>query len=202
MISKKKILIIIPIILLIALDQIFKIYVKLNMRIHEEIEIFSWFKINFIENNGMAFGYEFGGEKGKLFLTIFRIIAVFFISVWLRKLILQKERKIIIYSVVFILSGAIGNIIDSVFYGFLFSESTVSELSAFMPEGGGYAPLLHGKVVDMLYFPLWEGFLPEWLPFLGGDYFIFFEPIFNMADSYVSIGIILMLIYQIIINKK
>ncbi len=157
-----------------------------------------WFKIHFIENPGMAFGIEFGGEYGKLFLTLFRIFAVIVIGI----LIAQLSRKKVSYGLIFgmslILAGAMGNIIDSVFYGQLFSESTyyIKTPAEILPEAGGYAPYFHGKVVDMLHFQLIKGYWPEWIPYFGGSRFEFFRPIFNIADSAISVGIVYILLFQ------
>lgn len=140
-----------------------------------------YFQIYFIENNGMAFGYEFGGDYGKLFLTLFRIAAVVFLGVMLSRMVKKPETpKGALVSLSLILAGALGNIIDSVFYGVLF----------------GYESLFHGRVVDMLYFPLYEGFLPDWIPFKGGDYFVFFRPVFNVADMAISTGVGMLLVWQ------
>ena len=155
-----------------------------------------WFYIHFIENPGMAFGLEFGGEIGKLALSLFRIVAVVLIAIYLYKLIQKKVSNGLIISISLILAGAIGNIIDSSFYGLLFSESSYFTPAQFLPEGGGYAGFLHGNVVDMLYFPLFEGSFPSWLPFWGGDHFLFFRPIFNIADSAITIGVFLILLNQ------
>ncbi len=162
------------------------------MEIGQEIEVFSWFRIHFIENNGMAFGIEL---FGKLFLSIFRIIAIAYLFYFISNMIKKKVKLIIHIAFSLILAGAIGNMIDSMFYGVVFNES-YGQVSTFLPEQGGYAPLLYGRVVDMLYFPMWKGFIPDWIPFWGGDYFIFFRPVFNLADSAISIGVGLLILYN------
>ena len=162
------------------------------MEIGQEYEVFSWFRIHFIENNGMAFGIEL---FGKLFLSIFRIIAIGYLFYFIRNMIKKQVKPVIHIAFSLILAGAIGNMIDSMFYGVIFDDS-YGKISTFLPEEGGYAPLLYGKVVDMLYFPLWKGFLPEWIPFWGGDYFIFFRPVFNLADTAISIGVIFLVIFN------
>lgn len=159
-----------------------------------------WFIIHFTENNGMAFGMEFAGEYGKLFLSVFRILAVTGIGWYLVSLIKSKAHPVLISSLAFIFAGAMGNIIDSSFYGVLFSSSEF-QMAQFLPDGGGYSSLLHGKVVDMLYFPIFKGVLPEWIPFWGGDYFVFFRPVFNIADSSITIGVALIIIFQSVIFK-
>jgi signal peptidase II len=160
-----------------------------------------WFIIHFTENNGMAFGMEFAGEYGKLFLSIFRIIAITGIFWYLNQLVKEKSHHLLITGMSFILAGAIGNMIDSAFYGLLFSSSDF-QLAEFLPADGGYATFLHGKVVDMFYFPVAKGFLPEWIPFWGGDYFIFFRPVFNIADAAISIGVAIIILFQSVIFKK
>ena len=180
----------------LLIDQVSKIIVKTNMMLGEEFKVLGdWFRIHFTENNGMAFGFEFAGEYGKLFLTIFRIVAVIAIAYYLFQLVKKDMPKGFIASVSLILAGAIGNIIDSVFYGVIFNESYYQVASLF-PEGGGYSTLLHGRVVDMLYFPVINTHLPDWFPFWGGRHFIFFRPIFNMADTAITTGVFTILFFQ------
>ncbi|QNJ97376.1 lipoprotein signal peptidase [Constantimarinum furrinae] len=193
--SIKKAAIIIVIILLI--DQISKIYIKTNFILGEEVDVFSWFKIHFVENEGMAWGAKIPGEYGKLILTLFRLVAIVGIGYWLWTSVKNNAPRILIISIAMIFAGAFGNIIDSVFYGLIFNDST-QQVATFFPPEGGYGTLFHGKVVDMLSFPLYGGILPDWVPFLGGTYFSFFDPVFNIADSSISIGVILLLIF----NKK
>jgi signal peptidase II len=190
------------ILLVLLIDQALKFWIKTNMYLGQEFHIAGdWFIIHFTENNGMAFGMEFAGEYGKLFLSLFRIVAVVGIGWYLKQLVKDQAHQLLIISMSLILAGAIGNIIDSTFYGVLFSPSDF-RLAEFLPDGGGYATLLHGKVVDMFYFPIFSGFLPEWVPFWGGDYFIFFRPVFNIADASISIGVGLIIAFQSIIFKK
>lgn len=190
----KKTIAILTILIAIILDQFIKIYVKTNFFLGEEVVVFDWFKIHFVENNGMAMGFEFGGRAGKLFLTLFRIFAVGAIIYWLIGNIKRKVHNAIIIGISLIFSGAVGNILDSIFYGVIFdsSEHKVATLFAEKP----YGDLFYGKVVDMFYFPIWEGNLPEWIPFVGGDLFTFFQYIFNPADSYISIGVALLFIFS------
>lgn len=187
---------IIFIIALLAIDQVVKIWIKTHMMIGDEFNVFGeWFKIHFIENNGMAFGMASeSGKTGKMLLSIFRIIAVAGIGWYILKLLKEKAPTGVIFSFALIFCGAVGNIIDSMFYGLLFSDS-YSQIASFLPEGGGYASFLHGRVVDMLYFPLYEGYLPSWVPIWGDDYIVFFRPIFNIADSYITIGVILLILF-------
>lgn len=176
----------------LIIDQIIKVIVKTNMYWHESIRITDWFYIYFTENNGMAFGMEI---FGKLFLTTFRIIAVALIGWYIYRIVKRNFKTGYIACVSLILAGALGNIIDSVFYGVFFNESTRSQLATFMPEGGGYSTWFYGKVVDMFYFPIIETNWPSWMPFVGGEHFIFFSPIFNFADAAISCGIIALLIF-------
>lgn len=191
----KKVLILIFTILII--DQLTKILVKTSMTLGETNPVFGhWFIIKFIENSGMAFGMDIPGKFGKLILSLFRIIAVGAIGYYLYVLIKRKVHPGLILSIAAIFAGAMGNIIDSVFYGIIFGESTYTTVAHLFPEGGGYTGLLHGKVVDMLYFPLAHIHLPNWLPIWGGRSFIFFGPIFNIADSAISVGVFFILIFQ------
>lgn len=182
---------IIVIVLVILIDQISKIWVKTTMMLGDSHEIASWFKIYFIENNGMAFGMEVGG---KLFLTLFRIVAVGFIGYYLSQLVKKKYPKGFIACIALILAGAFGNIIDCVFYGEIFSSS-YGQVASFVPLGEGYADWLHGRVVDMLYFPLIESNFPSWMPFVGSEHFIFFSPVFNIADSAITVGIFVLVLF-------
>ena len=195
---KRSIWIVLP---TLVLDQALKIWVKTHMYLGQEYQIFDWFYIHFTENNGMAFGMEFGGDWGKLALSLFRIVFVVFMVSFLLKLIRKNADKVLIVSLSLVLAGAIGNIIDGTLYGILFSES-YRQLATFLPEAGGYAPLFFGKVVDMFYFPIFKCYLPEWIPFWGGDYFVFFRPVFNIADSAISIGVAIMVIFQKKVMKE
>lgn len=180
----------------LLIDQVSKFMVKLNMYLNEEFSVLGdWFIIHFTENPGMAFGMEFGGDYGKLFLTLFRIVAVFFIARYIVRITKEGAPKGAVIGVTLILAGALGNIIDSVFYGVIFSDSYYS-IAQLFPEGGGYGTWMHGKVVDMLYFPLISGFFPDWVPLLGGDHFIFFRPIFNIADTAISVGVGMILLFH------
>ncbi|WP_315287038.1 lipoprotein signal peptidase [Tannerella forsythia] len=187
------------ILLLLFLDQASKIWVKTHMQLHESIEIFSWFQLYFTENPGMAFGMEF---FNKLVLSVFRIAAVVAIAYYLIRLVRRNYSFGFIACVALVFAGALGNIIDSVFYGVIFDHS-YGQIATFMPAGGGYASLLHGKVVDMLYFPLIRTTLPDWLPIWGGEEFIFFRPIFNLADSSICVGgALLLLFYHRTLSKS
>lgn len=197
----KKPLIVISLILLI--DQIVKFWIKLNFTLGEELFLIGdWCRLHFIENEGMAFGMSFGEEIGKLILTLFRIIASVLIFLYLRKLIIKKENKLIIYAFTLIFAGAVGNIIDSLFYGLIFSESTFFTTAQLFPEVGGYAPLCLGKVVDMFYFPLIDTTLPQWIPFIGGNHFEFFNAIFNVADISITVGVGLLVVSVFVFNNK
>jgi len=180
----------------VIIDQVSKIWIKTNFHLGESIDVASWFKIYFIENPGMAFGMNFGGEFGKLFLSLFRIALVTVISVQLYKLTRKATPTGVFVGLALIIAGAAGNIFDSMLYGILFNESTAFQVATFMPEDGGYASFLHGKVVDMLYFPIIDTTLPSWIPFIGGNDFVFFRPIFNIADASITTGILYLLIFQ------
>jgi len=200
--SLKKASLIIIIILLV--DQISKIYIKTNFELGGEVKVFDWFRILFVENDGMAWGAKLSDftslitdRTAKVILTSFRLVAVAGIGYWLITSVKDKGSKVLITAIALIFAGALGNIIDSVFYGVIFNDSYGQIASAF-PEGGGYDGLLHGKVVDMLHFPMWKGYLPDWIPFYGGKYFTFFEPVFNIADMAISTGVGMLIVF----NKK
>ncbi|MDP5157482.1 MAG: lipoprotein signal peptidase [Flaviramulus sp.] len=200
--SLKKSIILIVFVLLI--DQISKIYIKTHYALYENIEVFKWFKIYFIENDGMAWGTKLSDivsfisdRTAKVTLTVFRVFAIFGIGYWLYDATKKHSSKILITAIALIFAGALGNIIDSVFYGVLFSDSA-NQVATFSPQNGGYDALLHGRVVDMLYFPLFQMDLPEWLPFFGGKRFNFFEPVFNIADMAISTGFLMLIVF----NKK
>ena len=186
------------IILLLVVDQAIKFAVKLNMTIGEEIPVLGdWFKICFIENNGMAFGMQFGGSLGKLALSLFRVVLIGFIIYYLRKLIKKADTPTgVLVGFSLVLVGAIGNVLDCLFYGEIFSQSTFTKVAELFPPGGGYSAFLYGKVVDMFYFPIIHTTWPEWIPIVGGDEFIFFQPVFNFADACISVAVIYMLIFQ------
>ncbi|WP_340155087.1 lipoprotein signal peptidase [uncultured Winogradskyella sp.] len=200
--SLKKASILILIILLI--DQISKIYIKTHFQLGEDVTVFSWFHIAFIENDGMAWGTKLSDfttlisdRSAKLILTLFRIVAVTGIAFWLIDVTKKQKSKTLIFAISIIFAGALGNIIDSVVYGVLFSDS-IMQVATFLPEGGGYESVFHGNVVDMLHFPIWSGVLPDWLPLIGGKVFSFFDPVFNVADVAISTGIGILIVF----NKK
>lgn len=191
--SRKALLIIFTI---LFVDQVLKIWIKTNMYIGQEFNVLGdWFIIHFIENNGMAFGINIPGEFGKIALSLFRIVAITVIGWYLFRLTREKISFVIILSISLIFAGALGNLIDSAFYGLIFSDSYY-QVAEFLPEGGGYAGFLHGRVVDMFYFPIIKGHFPEWFPFWKSQPFIFFRPVFNIADSSISIGVAIFIIFQ------
>ncbi len=188
--------------LVLLADQLLKFWIKTNMYLGQEFHLFgNWFIIHFTENNGMAFGMEFAGENGKLFLSIFRIIALTGIGWYLTQLIKSKAHSAVIIGLSLIFAGALGNIIDSAFYGMIFSSSEF-QMAQLFPPGGGYSSFLHGKVVDMFYLPIIKGTWPEWFPFWGGEYFVFFRPVFNIADTSISVGVGLIILFQGVIFKN
>jgi signal peptidase II len=216
----KRAFFIIGIILLI--DQVSKIYIKTHFVLGEEIKVLGldWFRIHFLENNGMAWGKEFGGRSGKLFLTLFRLVAIAGIGYWLYDAVKNNAHRILITAIALIFAGALGNIIDSVFYGIFFSDS-YRQVATFLPPEGGYNSLFYGKVVDMLYFPMVDTMLPDWvpsisfdfptwLPLVGGDHFslfenrnlTFFDPVFNVADTAISTGVGLLIVFNKTIFPK
>ena len=186
----------------LLVDQVLKIWVKTNMTLGQEIPVIGkWFKLLFIENEGMAFGWLGGGGAIKLILSLFRIVAVLALFIIIFRLSKKNTKFGVLFGLSLITAGAMGNILDSVFYGRIFSESTVFQVATLFPEGGGYASWLHGRVVDMLYFPIIDVARENasWLPnfFFGPDgHFIFFRPIFNFADSAITIGVFYMLLFQ------
>jgi signal peptidase II len=189
---------------IIAIDQLVKVYIKTHFYYGEEINVLgNWFKLHFIENEGMAYGMKLGSASiGKLVLTLFRLVAVAVGFVVLKKIITKRYSKGTIICGSLILAGALGNLIDSIFYGLIFSESSF-HIAHVVPWGQGYANVFHGRVVDMLYFPIIDAKLPQWIPFMGGKDFVFFEPVFNIADAAISTGVLILIVFQKrMIHKK
>ena len=193
---------------ILAADQALKVYIKLNYSLtyygNGPIVDWGWFRLLFVENKGMAWGASLSDfipfiseDTAKLLLSIFRLLAVTGIGIWLSRAVKAKAPKLQLIAVGLIFAGALGNIIDSVFYGVLFSETTYNQLATFLPEEGGYAPLMFGHVVDMFQFPMFTWTWPSWLPIVGGNQFTFFEPVFNIADSAISVGVVLLLLQQL-----
>ena len=179
--------------MVLLIDQFSKIYVKTHFYYGEEVKVFDWFRIFFVENNGMAWGTELGGHLGKLILTIFRIFAIVGLGWWLHASIKKKASNSFLIAVSLILGGALGNVIDSVFYGLIFNESTPEQVATIFHENT-YGSLFYGKVVDMFYFPIWQGNLADWIPYMGESYFTFFNTIFNVADTAITIGAVMLIL--------
>jgi signal peptidase II len=177
---------------ILLIDQLIKIWVKTNMHLHESIQVTDWFYISFIENNGMAYGMQIGS---KLVLSLFRIVAIGVLTYYLRQQVRRGARMLYVVLLSMILAGAAGNLIDCMFYGLCFEASTLYHVAGFTDFGFGYAPFLMGKVVDMFYFPLIVTTWPEWVPVWGGEEFIFFSPVFNFADSSISVGVVALLLF-------
>ncbi|GLB50768.1 lipoprotein signal peptidase [Neptunitalea lumnitzerae] len=194
---KKSILLIVAVLLI---DQIFKIYIKTNFKLHEAVEVFSWFRIEFVENEGAAWGTKLSDilpisdKTGKLILTVFRLFAISGIGYWLYESVKDKKPAVLLASIALIFAGAFGNIIDSVFYGLIFDHSYNQVATLFAEDP--YGTLFHGKVVDMLHFPLIDTTLPDWVPGMGGERFTFFDPVFNIADSAISVGVAILLVFH------
>ena len=187
------------IVAILLVDQAIKIWVKTSMTLHESIHITDWFYITFIENMGMAFGMQLGS---KIVLSLFRVIAIGVLGYYIRNQVRQNAHTGYIVCLAMVLAGAAGNLIDCMFYGLIFNESSPYYLSYFVPFGTGYAPFLMGKVVDMFYFPLIETEWPTWMPFVGGEHFVFFSPVFNFADACISVSVVwLLLFYREEISK-
>ena len=197
----KKFHVVLIILLILIADQAFKFYIKTKFYLGEDHPVFGqWFRLHFVENEGMAWGWKFGesGSWGKIALSVFRMLAVVFGVYYLGQIIKKKNHVGFIVCVAMIFAGAVGNLIDSMFYGLVFEESDpgLRNMAKFLPEGGGYAGFLHGKVVDMLYFPIIDGHFPTWFPIWGGESFQFFSPVFNIADASISVGLIIILLFQ------
>ncbi len=186
------------IIAILAADQALKFYIKTHYYLGEEHNVIGdWFRLHFVENEGMAWGWQFGGDSGKIILTLFRMIAVVFGTFYIKNIISKKYHPGFIICASFIYAGALGNLIDSLFYGLIFSSSEPFLVAQLFPKEGGYTSFLHGRVVDMLYFPIiTNAKYPSWFPFWGGEDFEFFRPVFNLADASISTGVIALLIWQ------
>ena len=180
------------VIAILLIDQAIKIWVKTSMTLHESIHVTDWFYITFIENMGMAFGMQLGS---KIVLSLFRVVAISALTYYIWLEVRRKARTGYIVCLAMVLAGATGNLIDCLFYGMVFNESSPFYVSYFVPFGTGYAPLLMGKVVDMFYFPLIETEWPLWMPFVGGEHFVFFSPVFNFADASISVSVVLLLLF-------
>ena len=189
------------IVLVLFLDQWSKFYIKTHFTLTQSIEVFDWFRIVFVENKGMAWGVEIPGSYGKLILTLFRIVAIGGIGYWLWDNTRRKQNSWLLFSIALIFAGALGNIIDSVFYGVYFSKSTYTDVASFLPVEG-YDKLFHGRVVDMIQFPVIDTILPSWIPVYGGERFTFFDPVFNIADSAISLGVVILILFNKVIFSK
>jgi len=184
------------IVLILLIDQAVKIWIKTHMVLGDSVPVFgNWFYIFFTENPGMAFGMKFGGAIGKVVLSVFRIVLVAFIGVYIFKLLKKNVSTGVVIGIALIFTGAVGNIIDSLFYGLIFGDST-GQIASLLSSGGGYAPFLQGRVVDMLYFPIIETTFPAWVPLYGGEEFIFFRPIFNIADAAITVGVLYLILFK------
>jgi signal peptidase II len=194
----KKIYPVLIVLAILVLDQATKIWVKTNMVMGDagEYVIADWFRIHFTENEGMAFGMVLPGVYGKIILSAFRVFAVGFLIYFIRNLMRDNAHPGLIVSMSMILAGALGNILDSAFYGLIFSESRFGQIATLVPLGTGYAGFMKGHVVDMFFFPLFKGYLPNWIPFIGGRYFVFFDAVFNVADACITIGVFIILVFQ------
>ena len=190
--AKRGILVTLIVVGVLLVDQLIKIWVKTNMTLHEQIEILSWFKIVFIENNGMAYGMEIGS---KLVLSLFRVVAISVLGYYMVGQVKRQARWGYLVCLSMIFAGAVGNLLDSMFYGLVFNASSEFYTSYFVPFGTGYAPFLMGKVVDMFYFPLIVTTWPDWVPVVGGNPYVFFSPIFNFADASISVGVVVLLLF-------
>lgn len=201
---KKSVILVVSVITLVLfLDQLLKIYIKTHFCLGESVSIFgTWSFLSFTENNGMAFGMEFAGRWGKIILSVFRVIACCAIIYYIYTLIKKKASTFMLITIALVFAGAAGNIIDSLFYGMIFSQSTPWEVATLFPSGGGYSSFLHGRVVDMLYFPLFDINFPSWFPLMGGKHFTFFEPVFNIADASITVAMFILIIFQKKLFKK
>jgi signal peptidase II len=190
--AKRGMLVTLIVVGVLLVDQLIKIWVKTNMTLHEQIEILSWFKIVFIENNGMAYGMEIGS---KLVLSLFRVVAISVLGYYMVGQVKRQARWGYLVCLSMIFAGAVGNLLDSMFYGLVFNASSEFYTSYFVPFGTGYAPFLMGKVVDMFYFPLIVTTWPDWVPVVGGNPYVFFSHIFNFADASISVGVVVLLLF-------